>query len=270
MAKNGSITVNEVALSDAQESTYSVEQVEQLFGNLQFSDRESDLLDGCKKWVTIDEVSLDNVIMDKVRVNNIEIDALYDAAGSISVMSKWFFNKLQHKPELIQYNRNISGAGGGEALTPVGECFIKLKIGRKRFRDRVMVIGSLKHNYILGQVLHQTNRFGTGHSTTGRHYITINSEMIAQAISQTISSQILKMKGKITLPSLSMSIIAIKTPTLHNTNNLYELNLDIFELPEVIVLLDIVHRVDHKTPQSLNIPMPNTNNSSCNIPKVLQ
>ena len=91
--------------------------------------------------------------------------------------------------------------------------------------------------------------------------------MIAQAISQTINSPILRKKGKITLPSMSVSIVAIKTPTLHNTNNLYELNFNTFELPEGVIPLDIVHRVDHRTPQSLNIPIPNVNNSSCSISK---
>ena len=41
-AKKGGITVNEAAFSYAQESTYSMEQVEQLLGNLQFSDSKSD------------------------------------------------------------------------------------------------------------------------------------------------------------------------------------------------------------------------------------
>ena len=199
--------------------------------------------------------------MYKVRVNNIEIGALYDTGASISVMSKCFFDKLPNRPKLIQCNSHVSGAG--EGLIPVGECFIQLHTGRKMFRNRVIVIKNVKYNYILGQILHQANRFGTGYSTTGRHYIAINGKMIAQAISQAINSPILKMKGKITLPPMSISIVAIKTPTLHNTSSLYELNFDTFELPEGVVLLDIVHRVDHKTPQSLNIPILNVNNSSC-------
>ena len=93
-----------------------------------------------------------------------------------------FFDKLTNKPKLIQCNRNISGAGG-ETLIPEGEYFIQLQIGRKMFRDRVIVIENLKHNYILGQILHETNRFGSAYSTTGKHYITIYGEMIVQALS---------------------------------------------------------------------------------------
>ena len=72
--------------------------------------------------VTIDEVSSDNVILYKFRVNNREVETLYDTSASISVMSKRFFEKLQNKPRLLKSNRNISIAG--EALVPVGECFI--------------------------------------------------------------------------------------------------------------------------------------------------
>ena len=77
---------------------------------------------------------------------------------------------------------------------------MQLQIDRKMFWDRVIIIENLKCSYILGQVLHRTNRFSTSYSTTGRHYITINGEMIAQAISQTIIDPIIKTTGKITLP----------------------------------------------------------------------
>ena len=69
---------------------------------------------------------------------------------------------------------------------------------------------------------------------------------------------------------MSISIEGIKTPTLQNTNNLYELNFDTFQLPEGVILLNVLHRVDNKTPQSLNILILNTNNSSCSITKILQ
>ena len=100
------------------------------------------------------------------------------------------------------------------ALVPGGECFIQLQIGKKTFRNRVIVIENLKYDYISGQVLHRSNRFGTGYLITGRHYITINGEMIAQAISQSTNSPILKTKGKITLPPMSISAVEIKMPTL--------------------------------------------------------
>ena len=56
--------------------------------------------------------------------------------------------------------------------------------------------------------------------------------MITQNISQTTNSPILKTKGKLTLPPGSISVVGIKTPTLQNTNNIYELNFDTFQLAE--------------------------------------
>ena len=160
-AKKDNISINEATFSTGQESTYSVEQAKQLSGNMQFSDCEfrSDWLDRYIQEVTIDEINLANVILYRVKVNNLEVEALYDTGMSISVMSKHFFDRLQNKPKLIRCNRSISGAEG-EALVPVGECFIQLQIGKRTFQDKVIVIENLKCNYILGQVLHRNNRFG--------------------------------------------------------------------------------------------------------------
>ena len=168
---------------------------------------------------------------------------LYDTGASMSYMAKSFFDTLSIKPKLIPCHRYMH----------LGECFIQLQIGKWVFRDRV-VIENLRHKYILGQVLHMSYQFGTGYSTTGKHYITINGQVIAQAILQSIDYPILKTKGKVTLLPMSVSIIEVKTSKIPNTTNLYELNADTFQLPEGIILFDILHRVDHKTPQHLNIP----------------
>ena len=39
------------------------------------------------------------------------------------------------------------------------------------------------------------------------------------------------------------------------------------QLPECLILLDVLHRVDHKTAQHLNVPVLNTNNILCSIGK---
>ena len=91
------------------------------------------------------------------------------------------FDRLQSKPKLLKCNRNISGTGG-EALIPFGESVIQVQIGKTTFCNRVIVIDNLMHNYILVEVLLRTNRFGTGYSTAGIHYITMNGEMLAQNI----------------------------------------------------------------------------------------
>ena len=82
---------------------------------------------------------------------------------------------------------------------------------------------------------------------------------------QVTDSPILKTKGKIILPPIPVSVIEIKTQTLPNTNNVYELNFDTFQLLQGVIPLDILHRVIHKTPQILNILILNTNNSFSSI-----
>ena len=146
--------------------------------------------------IIIDEISLENAILYKVKVKGVDVEALYDTGASISVMSKCFLSTFQSKAKLIKCNRNISGMGG-EALIPLAECFLQLQIGKGTFHDRVIVIDNLMHNYILGQVLQRTNRLSISYWTAGRHYITINQEMLAQSISHTMVNPILKVEGKV-------------------------------------------------------------------------
>ena len=66
---------------------------------------------------------------------------------------------------------------------------------------------------------------------------------------------------------MSVSVISVKTSPLGNTNHIYKLNFSTFQLPQGVIPLNVIHRVDHKTPKNLNIPMLSTNNSYCSIPR---
>ena len=118
----------------------------------------------------------------KVIINDMPVNALYDNGTSTSCMAKSFFDTLPVKPKLMPCNRYIAGMGG-KTLRHVGEWFVYLQIGRRIFWDRVVAIDNLRCKYILDQVLHRSYWFGTGYSTTGKHYITINGQVIAQSIS---------------------------------------------------------------------------------------
>ena len=52
--------------------------------------------------------------------------------------------------------------------------------------------------------------------------------MIAQSISQAATNPILEIRGKVTFPPVSISIVEIKMSMVQDTNNLYELNFDMF------------------------------------------
>ena len=73
------------------------------------------------------------------------------------------------------------------------------------------------------------------------------------------------MKGNFT-PNVSFHYRS-KTPTVLDTNNLYELNFDVFQLAEGFIPLGVLHMIDYKTPQCLNIPILNTNHTFCSITK---
>ena len=199
-------------------------------------------------------------------VNNVPVNVLYDTGALMNCMANQFFDTLLIKPKVIPCERYIADVRG-KTLKLVSECFIKLQIGKKVFRDRVVVIKNQRCKYILGQVLPRFYQLSTGYSTTGKHYITINRQVIAQLISQALDYLIIKTKGKVSLPHMSVSIIEVKTPKFSNTTNLNELSADTFQLQGGIILLGIFHRVCHKTLQYLNIPVLNTNNVPCSIGK---
>ena len=79
--------------------------------------------------------------------------------------------------------------------------------------------------------MQKTNRIGLGYSTNGKHYIMIKGKVIAHNCDSAIGEPILKTKGKIILKPNSISVIAVKTPKIPDTNILYEIDSK-FQPPE--------------------------------------
>ena len=154
-------------------------------------------------------------------MNNTPIQGLFDIGASMSIMSKEFYNQIHQKPKLIMGSRLVSSAGG-DNLQPVDECFIQMKIGKKMFRDQVIIVKNLSRPFILGVAIQRTNWLGMGYSTDGRHFITIKGKVIAQSFHSTIGEPIWKTKGRIILKPNSISVITVNTPSIPDTNILYE------------------------------------------------
>ena len=207
-----------------------------------------------------------HIIKYKVTVNDVPVNALYDTGTSMSCMAKRSIDTLLMKPKLIPCNRFIAGMGG-DTLILVGECFIQLQIGKRVFRDQVVVTDNLRQEYILGQVLHMSYQFSTWlvNHRQAFHYDQWAGNSTVDHTTPGPSNN--KINRRITLPPVSVSIIEVTTPKLADTTNLYKMNVATFQLPEGIILLDVLHRVDHKTPQYLNISVLNTNNVSWSIDK---
>ena len=71
----------------------------------------------------------------------------------------------------------------------------------------------------------------------------------------------IKTKGKIKLLQSSISVIEVRTPEIPDSNNIYDLDFSTFQLPEGVILLDVMHHVDHKMPRTLKVLILSTNNT---------
>ena len=202
----------------------------------------------------MNEVGDDNsLILYKVRVNDQPATALFDTGASMNIISTRFINSLWHKPKILQCNRTLRG---GEVLIPKCECFLQKEKGIQMFRDRVVIINNLNCNYFMGAAIQRSYHVTTGFSITGRHFLSVNGQMVAP---------IIKNKGKIKLNPHSITVVSVEMPPNVNTGQIYKLNHK-FPLPSSTIPIDVVHKFDNKVPYKLKIPILNTtNNNNANI-----
>ena len=144
-------------------------------------------------------------------------------------------------------------------MIPKGECFLQIKIGKQTFRDRVVIVNNLNHDYIIGAAIQRSYCVATGFSKTGRHFLSVNGQMVVQCIPTPTIEPIIKNKGKIKLSPYSITVVSIKTPPNINTSQIYKINYK-FPLSSGIIPIDVVHNFDNKVPCELKIPILNTNN----------
>ena len=142
--------------------------------------------------------------------------------------------------------------------------FYRYTIGKQTFRDRVVIINNLNCNYTIGAVIQRSYHVTTGFSITGRHFLSVNRQMVVQNISTPTIEPIIKNKGKVKLNPHSITMVLVKTPSNVNKSQIYELNHK-FPLPSSLIPIDVVHKFDNKVPHELKIPILNTNNNSANI-----
>ena len=204
-------------------------------------------------------------ILYKVRVNDQPATALFNTAASMSVISTRFLDSLKHKPKILKCSRTLRGAGG-DALIPQSECFLQIKIGKQMFRDRVVIINNLNHDYIIGAAMQRSYCVTTGFSITGRHFLSVNGQMVLQSIPTPTIEPIIKNKGKIKLNPHSITVVSVKTLPNINTSHIYKLNHK-FPLPSSMTPIDVIHKFDNKVPCELKIPILNINNNIANITK---
>ena len=201
-----------------------------------------------------------SLIPYRVRVNDQPATVLFDTGASMSDISTRFFDSLKHKPKIIKCSRALRGAGGG-ALIPKGECFLQIKIGKQTFRYRVVIVHNLNCDYVIDRALQRLYHVATVFSVTGRHFLSVNGQMVVQSIPTPTIEPIIKNKGKIKLHPHFITVVSIKT-----SPNINEINHK-FPLPNSMIPINVVYKFDNKVPHKLKIPILNTNNNVANIIK---
>ena len=158
-------------------------------------------------------------------------------------------DSLKHKPKIIKCNRALRGAGD-EALMPKGKCFLQVKIGKHSFRDRVVIVHNLNHDYIIDVAIQRSYGVATGFSVTGRHFLSVNGQMVVQSIPTPAIEPTVKNKCKMKLSPHSVTVVSIKTPLNISTNQTYEINHK-FPLQSGVIQIDVVHKFNNKVPCKL-------------------
>ena len=81
-----------------------------------------------------------------------------------------------------------------------------------------------------------------------------------------ILRQLAKTKGQCTLQCRAIMWISVQTPQSLDTNSLFEIKLD-WQLPKVIIPLNVLHNINHKQPHELTIPIINMANTDVKLLK---
>ena len=133
-------------------------------------------------------------------------------------------------------------------------------------RDRAMIIKNLNRAYIIGVAIQHTNKMLTSFSMLGRHFISLNGEIIVQSVSLITTHPIIKCKSRTCLQANAVTIISVKTLPNLAPQKLYECGERLW-LPGGVVAPQVQHKLDHKMPLELKIPLLNTNKRDVYITK---
>ena len=139
----------------------------------------------------------------------------------MSIMSSKFCRSVVNKPNVFKCNRQIRSAGG-DTLVLMGKCYVDLKIGNRMLRDRAIIIKNLNRDHIIGAAIQHANKMLNDFSTLGRHFISLNGEMIVQSVSLITTQPIIKCKSRTCLQAYAVTIISVKTPPNLDLQKLYE------------------------------------------------
>ena len=193
------------------------------------------------------------------------MQALFDTGASINAISFKFYSSIQQKIKLLPTNRKVVSTDG-DRLGPIGEAHLKFKVGKTDFNCMFVILNNIQRDIILGSPWQCNYRIGRTWNRDGKHFLTIKNKILALTIALQVPKQLVKSKGQCTLQGRSITWISVKTPRNIQVNSVFEINLD-RQLPKGFIPLDVLHNIEHKQPQEMQILLLNVMNSVVKLAK---
>ena len=198
-------------------------------------------------------------------MGELKVIALFDTGASINAISSKFFRSLQHQLKVIPTNRKVVLADS-DSVGPIGEVHLQFQLGNVVFHDRFVILDNLQCDIILGLPWQCNYRIGCNWNREVKHFITIKSQFLAISIAPEVIWQLARTKGQCLIPCRSITCITVKTLQNLNNNSLYKINLD-RKLPTGLILLDVIHNLNHKQPGELVIQLLNVGHTNVKLLK---
>ena len=184
---------------------------------------------------------------------------MFDTGKFINAISLKFYSSMQQHVKLLPTNRKVVSADGN-SLGSIGEVHVKFKLGKVEFNNVFIILNNLQQDIILGLPWQCNYRISFTWNREGKHFLTIKNKFLALGITPQASKQLVITKGQCTLQGRSITWILVKTPRNTQVNSLFEISL-YRQLPKGLILLDVLHNIQHKQPQEMLVPLLNTMNS---------
>ena len=157
-------------------------------------------------------------------------------------------------------------SASGANLGPKGQCDLTFRLGSKQHTDRFMVLQDLHRNIIVGLNWQCSVRIGCNWNVNGQQYITHNNKFLCTSTASSNMEPIVQNSGALILQPRTISVISGQAPTKVNTKYLYQLYAT-DDLPSGIIPLAVEHKIDHRYPRLLKIPLFNTKHNAVHIPR---
>ena len=139
-------------------------------------------------------------------------------------------------------------------LGSIGQCHLTFQIGSKCFTDKFIVIKDL-WRYLISGLNWQSNYKIAFNWNIKRHQcITYSNKYSCTSMPSTDTKPIICNAGAFYLQPRNISVITVQTTNQSNTQHIYALNIS-NDLPSGLIHLVSDHKVNHKYPVSLSIPI---------------